>query len=120
MGGLRARRLEGSGIVSLSIDGEGAMHGSDKGVLVRHDPGREVGGAGIARRLRIGRRSVDNWIADGTLDTGDRVYRYGPRPARSVQMDPFKGIIAARWQDDPQLGAVRLPDESKAAGDPGR
>ena len=96
------------------------MYGSDKGVLVGHDPGQEVGGAGIARRLRIGRRSVDSWIADGTLETGDCVCRFGPRPARPSQMDPFKGIIAARWQDDPQLGAVRLLDENNVAGDPGR
>ena len=106
MAGLRARRLEGSGIVTSSLNGEGAMYGRDKSVrdksvLVRHDPGLEVGGAEIARRLRVGRRSVDHWIADGTLDTGDCVCRYEPRPARPAQLDPLKGIMAARWQDDP-------------------
>ena len=101
MAGLRARRLEDSGIVSSSLSGEGAMYGRDKSVLVRHDPGLEVGGAEIARRLRIGRRLVDNWIADGTLDTGDCMCQYGPGPARPSQLDPFKGIMAARWQDDP-------------------
>ena len=126
MAGLRARahgrvassEAGGFGYRDVITQREGAMHGRDKGVLVGHDPGLEVGGAEIARRLRIGRRSVDNWIADGTLDTGDCVCRYGPRSARPSQFDPFRGIITARSRDKPQMGEVRLLDEIEAAGHP--
>ena len=41
-------------------------------------------------------------------------------PARPSQLDPFRGMIAARRQDDPQLDSVRLLDESEAAGYTGR
>ena len=92
------------------------MHGSNKWVLVRHHPGQGVGRAEIALRLKIGRRTVCNWITDGTLDKGGCQSEYGPGPARPSKLDPSKGIIEARLQDHPQLSAVRLPDEIKAAG----
>ena len=92
------------------------MHGRDKRVLVRHYLGQGVGKAGIARRLKIGSRTVYNWTADGTLDKVERESEYGPRPARPSMLDPFKGIIQARLQEYPQLSAVRLLNEIKAAG----
>ncbi len=116
LAGLRARRLEDSGIVVSSLNEGGAMHGSDKRVLVRHYLGQGVGKAEIARRLKIGRRTVYNWIADGTLDKGECESEYGPRPTRPSKLDPFKGILEARLQDYPQLSAVRLLEEIKAAG----
>ena len=91
------------------------MHGSDKRVLVRHCPGQGLGKAEIARRLKIGRRTVYNRIADGTLAKGGCERKYGPRPARPSKLDAFRGIIEARLQDHPQLSMVRLPDEIKAA-----
>ena len=116
LAGARARRLEDSGTVASSLNEGGAMHGSDKRVLVRHYLRQGVGKAEIARRLKIGRRTVYNWIAGGKLDKVECESEYGPRPPRPSKLDPFKGIIQARLEDYPQLSAVRLPDEIKAAG----
>ena len=81
LAGLRARRLEDSGIVVSSLNEGGAMHGSDKRVLVRHYLGKRVGKAEIARRLKIGRRTVYNWIADGPW-TLPRQESVGLRPSQ--------------------------------------
>ena len=99
----------------LSLNEGGPLHGSDKKVLVRHYLGHGVGTAEIARRLKIGRHTVYNWIADGTLDMGECESEYGPRPTRPSKLDPFKGILEARLQDYLQLSAVRLLEEIKAA-----
>ena len=92
------------------------MFDSDKRVLVRHYLEHGVPKAEIARRLKIGRRTVYNWIAGGKLDKGAGEGNYGPRPARPSKLDRFKGIIAVRLAAYPQLSAVRLFDEVKAAG----
>ena len=42
LAGSRARRLEDAGIVASSLNEGGAMHGSDKRVLVRHYLGQGV------------------------------------------------------------------------------
>ncbi len=93
------------------------MFDSDKRVLVRHYLEQGVAQAEIARGLSVGRRIVYNWIAaDGKLGKGACEGEYGPRPSRASNLDCFKGIIAARLVAYPQLSAVRLFDEVKAAG----
>ena len=42
--------------------------------------------------------------------------RYGPRRPRPSKLDPFKGIINARLAEYPELSAVRLYKEVRAAG----
>ena len=102
MGGLRARKLEDSGVVMSSLYGEGAMHRRDKGMPATHDLGQEVGGAEIARRLRVGRRSVDNWIADGwegfCADHGD----------------PGARLQGARRLPGPDMGLRSRPEALRA------
>ena len=77
--------------------------------------------AAIARHLRISRRTVYNWIEAGELDRGvdDKAVRYRPRVPQPSKLDPFKEIIRTRLADYPELSAVRLFDELKAAGYPG-
>ncbi|HEX2344783.1 MAG TPA: hypothetical protein VHI98_30220, partial [Vicinamibacterales bacterium] len=42
--------------------------------------------------------------------------RYGPRSPVPTKLDPYKAIIEARLATYPQLSAVRLLDEIRAAG----
>ena len=92
------------------------MFDSDKRVLVRHYLDQGVAKAEIARRLNIGRRTVYNWIAGGKPGHEGCEGKYGPRPSRPSKLDGFKEIIAVRLAVYPQLSAVRLFDEVKAAG----
>ena len=92
------------------------MFDSDKRVLARHYLEHGVAKAEIARRLQIGRRTVYNWIAGGKLGEEACEGQYGPRPSRASKLDCFKEIIAVRLAAYPQLSAVRLFDEVKAAG----
>lgn len=92
------------------------MFDSDKRVLARHYLEQGVGKGESARRLQIGRRTVYNWIAGGKLELGTCESQYGPRPSRPSKLDGFTGIIAVRLASYPQLSAVRLFAEVKAAG----
>lgn len=92
------------------------MFDNDKRALVRHYLEQGVAKAEIARRLKIGRRTVYHWIADGKLAMEACEGQYGPRPSRPSKLDGFKEIIAVRLAGYPQLSAVRLFDEVKAAG----
>jgi len=93
------------------------MFDSEKRMLVRHYLEQGVTKAEIARRLKIGRRTVYNWMAaGGKLKQGACEDEYGPRPSRPTKLDRFKEIIAVRLAVCPQLSAVRLFDEVKAAG----
>ena len=54
------------------------------------------------------------WDLDRALD--DEAVRYGPRPPVPTKLDAYKAIIEARLATYPQLSAVRLLDEIRAAG----
>jgi transposase len=75
----------------------------------------------LARRLGVSRDTIHRWIRTGEverdLDAGP--VRYGPRPPVPTTLDAYKGIIEARLAVYPQLSAVRLLDEIRAAGYPG-
>ena len=92
------------------------MFDNDRRVLARHYLEFGAAKAEIARRLKIGRRTVYNWIAEEQLGTEARQGQYGPRAARPSQLDGFKEIIAVRLAAYPQLSEVRLFDEVQAAG----
>jgi len=91
----------------------------EKRVLAWHYLELGVSKAEVARRLKIGRRTVYNWITAGKLKKRGGEVGYGPRPRRPSKLDPFKGVIRTRLADYPELSAVRLFDEVKAAGYPG-
>jgi transposase len=94
------------------------MIGRETRVLLRHYLEQGVSKAAIARELGISRRTVYRWIASGQLDRelDDGAVRYGPRARRVSKLDPYKGVIDARLAEYPELSAVRLFEEVRAAG----
>ncbi len=94
------------------------MIGRETRVLLRHYLEQGVSKAAIARQLGISRRTVYRWIASGQLDRelDDGAVQYGPRARRVSKLDPYKGVIEARLAEYPELSAVRLFDEVRAAG----
>ena len=94
------------------------MIGRETRVLLRHYLEQGASKAEVARRLGVSRRTVHRWIAAGELDRelDDEAVRYGPRRRRSSKLDPYKEIIDARLAEYPELSAVRLFDEVRAAG----
>ena len=97
------------------------MKGRETRVLLRHYLEQGISKAGVARKLGISERTVCRWIEAGQLDRelDDRAGRYGPRRPRTSILDPYKGIIDARLAEYPELSAVRLFQEVRAAGYPG-
>jgi len=88
-------------------------------VLLQHLLDDGLSKTAIAQRLGVSRRVVHHWIATGQLTRDlDTVppRQYPPRP---TQLDPYTGIIRARLATYPELSAVRLFDEVRAAGYPG-
>lgn len=74
----------------------------------------------IAERLGVSRRLVYHWIKTGQLelDLSDGL------PARHRQqgpakLEPYKEIIRTRLESYPELSAIRLFEECRAAGYPG-
>jgi transposase len=88
-------------------------------VLLQHLLDEGLSKTAIARRLGVSRRVIYHWLATGQL-TRD-VDAPAPRRAspRATQLDPFTAIIATRLETYPELSAVRLFDEVRAAGYPG-
>lgn len=97
------------------------MHGQEKRMLLRHY--LEQGGSrrALARRLGISRDTLYRWIREGELDRDVDVDppRYGPRPPGPTKLDPYKSMILARLESYPELTAVRILEEIRAAGYPG-
>ena len=73
----------------------------------------------MARRLGVSRDTIHRWIRAGDLnrDLDGEPVRYGPRRAGLTKLDAYKPIIEARLGAYPQLSAVRLMDEIRAAHD---
>jgi transposase len=91
----------------------------EKRVLLVHYLEQGLPVAAIARELGVDRRTVHRWKAAGELqpdpETGllPRKDRRAPQPCK---LDPYKDIIRTRLEAYPELSAVRLFDEVKAAG----
>ena len=95
------------------------MYGWDSLVLLQHLLDDGLSKTAIAQRLGVSRRVIYHWLKTDQLtrDVDVPVPRqYAPRP---TQLDPFTGIITARLATYPELSAVRLYDEIRAAGYPG-
>ena len=77
-----------------------------------------VSTAAICRELGISRQTAYNWrLADQLALAGDaEAGRYGPRSPSGSLLDPYKGLIAYRLEEYPQLSAVRLFAEVRASG----
>ena len=71
----------------------------------------------LARQLGLSRDTVHRWIRTGDLDRDlDAPIGYGPRPSVPTKLDAYKAIIEARLTTYPELSAVRLLAEIRAAG----
>lgn len=95
------------------------MIGWERRVLLRHYLEQGLTVTGIARELEISRQTIYRWINDGELDRDVEEVRYGPRPPVPTKLDPYKAIILERLNEFPELTAVRLLEEIRAAGYPG-
>jgi transposase len=87
-------------------------------MLLRHYLEQGTSKSALARQLGVSRDTIHRWIRDGELDRdldADDL-RYGPRPPVPTKLDPYKPIIEARLAAFPELSAVRLLDEIRAAG----
>jgi transposase len=87
-------------------------------MLLRHYLEQGGSKSALARQLGISRDTVHRWIRDGDLDRDLDVtaVRYGPRPAVPTKLDAYKAVIETRLTAYPDLSAVRLLDEIRAAG----
>jgi transposase len=94
------------------------MFGRETRMLLRHYLEQGTSKSALARQLGISRDTIHRWIRDGDLDRdleGDTV-RYGPRAPAATKLDAYKPIIEARLATYPELSAVRLLGEIRAAG----
>jgi transposase len=95
------------------------MYGWEPRVLLRHYLQQGLTITAIAERLAVDRRTIQRWIAAGQVDIDPSTVRYGPRPPGPTKLDPYKAIVRQRLETYPELTAVRLFEEIKAAGYPG-
>lgn len=94
------------------------MQGTEKRTLFRHYLERGVWKSAIARHLDISRETIHRWIREGELerDIDTDPPSYTPRPPVSTKLDPYKPIIETRLEALPELSAVPLLEEIRAAG----
>src|SRR5579859_5444040 len=99
------------------LRGGAPMYGWDRLVLLKHLLEEGVSKTAIADRLGISRRVIYHWIEAGQLD---RDLSEPPPPRRravhATKLDAYKGIIDTRLATFPELSAVRLFEECRAAG----
>lgn len=93
------------------------MYGWDTLVLLRHLIDEGLSKTAIAQRLGVSRRVIYHWLATGQLDRDLAAPPPPRRPApRPTKLDAYTGIIQERLAAYPQLTAVRLLAECRAAG----
>lgn len=94
------------------------MHGQEKRMLLRCYLDQGLTKRAIARQLGISPDTLYRWILKGELDRDVDVDppRYAPRVAVSTKLDDYKAIIETRLKAFPELSAVRLLEEIRAAG----
>jgi transposase len=92
--------------------------GWERRVLLRHYLEHGLTKTELADRFGISRQTIHRWIREGDLerDLDEEAVRYGPRPPVRTKLDAYKGIIVSRLAEYPELTAVRLLAEVKAAG----
>lgn len=95
------------------------MYGWELRVLLRHYLEQGLTITAIAERLAVDRRTIQRWVAAGQLDIDPRAVCYGPRPLVATKLDPYRAIVRQRLETYPELTAVRLFEEIRAAGYPG-
>ena len=94
------------------------MIGRETRMLLRHYLEQGASKSALARQLGISRDTIHRWIRSGDLDRDldTTAVRYGQRRPLPTKLDAYKAIIEARLAAYPELSAVRLLDEIRAAG----
>ena len=94
------------------------MFGRETRMVLRHYLEQGTSKSALARKLGVHRDTIHRWIRDGDLDRDldATPVRYGPRRAVPTKLDAYKAIIETRLAAYPQLSAVRLLAEIRAAG----
>jgi transposase len=94
------------------------MIGRESRMLLRHYLAQGASKSALARQLGISRDTIHRWIRAGDLDRDLEAasVQYGPRPPVPTRLDADKGIIETRLAAYPELSAVRLLAEIRAAG----
>lgn len=93
------------------------MYGWDTLVLLKHYLDVGLSKAAIARQVGVSRRVIYHWIETGQLERELSVAA-GARQAapRPTKLDRYQALIGERLQTYPELSAVRLLEECRAAG----
>ena len=93
------------------------MYGWEKLVLLRHLIEEKVPKTVIAKRLGVSRRTLYHWIKTGQSEVEVKVLT-APRSrvSQPSKLAPFESVIRTRLESYPELSAVRLLAECRAAG----
>ena len=94
------------------------MFGRETRMLLRHYLEQGTSKSALARQLGVHRDTIHRWIREGDLDRDldATPVQYGPRQAVPTKLDAYKAIVETRLAAYPQLSAVRLLAEIRAAG----
>src|SRR5215218_9575761 len=94
------------------------MFGRETRMLLRHYLEHGKTKSGLARELGVSRDTIHRWIRAGDLDRDldDMAVAYGPRRPVATKLDPFRPILETRLRAFPELSAIRLLEEIRAAG----
>jgi transposase len=94
------------------------MFGRETRMLLRHYLEQGTSKSALARTLGVHRDTIHRWIRAGDLDRDldAEPVRYGPRAPAPTKLDAYRPIIEARLAAYPELSAVRLLEEIRAAG----
>ena len=93
------------------------MYGEEKRAEFRYLLEEGLSLSAIGRRLGVSRRTAIRWAAAERAGTeGSEVARYGPRAAVGSLLDPFEELVEVRLMAYPELSAVRVFEEVRAAG----
>ena len=92
------------------------MYGWERLVLLRHLLDQGLSKRAIARQLGVSRRIVYHWVRTGQLDRDLSGAAPRVRLSRPAKLAPYQAILETRLATYPELSAVRLFDEIRAAG----
>jgi transposase len=94
------------------------MIGRETRMLLRHYLEQGASKSALARQFGVSRDTIHRWIRDGDLDRDldTTPVQYGPRRPVPTKLDGYKAIIETRLAAYPELSAVRLLAEIRAAG----
>lgn len=96
---------------------EAPVNGWERLVLLRHVLDEGLKKTDIEGRLGVSRGLIDHWLRTGQLDRElDTLPAHRTRVTAPAKLAPYEAIIDARLETYPELSAVRLFEEVRAAG----